>query len=105
MGQLDALRAAFLPTSLNRLMHLRKTRIQIPTSYAGRDLTRPKLLDKLHAQGLLVDYWVVNDAEQMRLLLDRGADGIVTDDVALAKTVFMTHARTEAYRKRHAAQA
>lgn len=101
MGQVDAIRAAFLPTLLNRVTQLRRTRVQIPTTYAGIDLDQPWLIDKLHAQGMLVDYWVVNDAETMTRLLDIGADGIVTDDVECAANVFQAHPRTAGYRERH----
>ena len=42
----------------------------------------------MHRRGLAVDYWVINDPAQARRLLQRGADGIVTDDVASMGDVF-----------------
>jgi glycerophosphoryl diester phosphodiesterase len=103
LGQLDAMRAAFLPAVVNRVMQLRQSRIQIPMMYLGLDLTRASLIRKLHAQGLFVDYWVVNDQDEIARLLDLGADGIVTDEIERAAAVFATHARTAGYRARRAA--
>jgi glycerophosphoryl diester phosphodiesterase len=34
-----------------------------------------------------IHYWVINNDDEMRLLLDRGADGLVTDSVSLARQV------------------
>lgn len=43
-----------------------------------RNLT-PKQLTEAHALGLKVLAWTVNDASEMRKLIDLGVDGIVTD--------------------------
>lgn len=44
------------------------------------------LVESAHAAGLEINAWTVNDPDAIRLLADRGVDGIVTDvpDVALA---------------------
>ena len=54
--------------------------MQVPLRYGPIRLARRALIDKLHALGIAVDYWVVNDLETARGLLALGADGIVTDD-------------------------
>ena len=47
------------------------------------DLTSAELVDFAHAKGLKVHPWTVNDAATMTTLIDRGVDGIMTDDPAL----------------------
>jgi glycerophosphoryl diester phosphodiesterase len=41
------------------------------------------MIEKLHALGLGVDYWTINDPDEARRLVALGADGIMTDDPAL----------------------
>ncbi|MEM1215101.1 MAG: glycerophosphodiester phosphodiesterase family protein, partial [Bacteroidota bacterium] len=43
------------------------------------ELLQPASVDSLHARGLQVIAWTVNDPAQMRRLLDLGVDGIITD--------------------------
>lgn len=62
--------------------------VQVPLAQSGIDLTSPRLLDKWHDLGLRVDYWTVNDPDQARRLLARGADGIMTDDPRAIAPVF-----------------
>jgi len=49
---------------------------QIPVSMATR-----QFIGRAHAAGLQVHVWTVNDTETMVSMLDRGADGIMTDQV------------------------
>jgi glycerophosphoryl diester phosphodiesterase len=55
---------------------------QLPLRAFGVAFDTPRYIEKCHALGLRVDYWVVNDAASARRLLDLGADGIMTDDPA-----------------------
>ena len=43
---------------------------------------RRGFIDKCHALGLAVDFWVINDVDVARRLVELGADGIMTDDPA-----------------------
>ena len=61
--------------------------MQIPQRALGMDASSAKFLDLAHRCDVRVDYWVINEEVEMRLLLDRGADGLVTDRVALAREV------------------
>ena len=59
--------------------------LQIPAERTlGIDLTGERFMDFAHWRGVRVHYWTVNDPQQMKLLVGRGADGIITDrpDVA-----------------------
>ena len=62
--------------------------LQIPRHYKGLRLDSQKFIDKIHTNGLLANFWTVNDEDNIRQLLNRGADGIVTDRPDLALTVF-----------------
>ena len=43
-----------------------------------------ELVDEAHAEGLLVIPWTVNDAADMVDVLERGADGLITDRADIA---------------------
>jgi glycerophosphoryl diester phosphodiesterase len=43
-----------------------------------------------HRRGLHVHVWTVNDADQMRTLLDLGVDGLVTDRPTLLREVLLS---------------
>lgn len=58
--------------------------VQIPVRLAGLDATSPQVLDAFHDAGVEVHFWVVNDPARMRELVERGADGVVTDRPDLA---------------------
>jgi glycerophosphoryl diester phosphodiesterase len=75
-------------------------RLQIPLHYGRLNLATRGCIEKAHAAGLLVDYWVVNDPAEAERLLDLGADGIVTDDPGRISEVFARHVRTRGWRSR-----
>lgn len=52
-----------------------------------RDLRGTAFLDFAHRQGVQVHYWTVNEADDMRMLIAAGADGIMTDHPARAVAV------------------
>lgn len=60
--------------------------VQVPTHYGPMRITTPPILRRLHAAGVEVHVWTINDAATMHRLLDLGVDGLVTDraDIALA---------------------
>ena len=53
--------------------------LQIPPATGGYDLARPGFIEAAAARGLHVDYWTINDPHQMRILVERGAGGLITD--------------------------
>ncbi len=58
--------------------------VQIPERTLRFDLTRPDRIAAWHRAGVEVHFWVIDDPERMRVLVERGADGIVTDRTDLA---------------------
>ena len=61
--------------------------LQLPTDYdieAGPieltfDLATKGLIDAAHDHNMAVHYWTINDRDEMRMLVELGADGIMSD--------------------------
>lgn len=65
--------------------------LQIPMSYELKGievgLTSKLLIDRAHRRNIAVQYWTINDADEMRQLIELGCDAIMTDDLVLLKSV------------------
>lgn len=64
--------------------------LQIPTSYdLGIELSLDKetLIKRAHRRNAAVQYWTINDADEMRQLIELGCDCIMTDNPKLLKSV------------------
>jgi glycerophosphoryl diester phosphodiesterase len=61
--------------------------VQIPERFGGQQAVSPKLIRELHAKGVQVHVWTVNEVADMHRLLDWGVDGLVTDRPDLLATV------------------
>ena len=83
LAQKEAIRALLLPASAPRWLAPSGQRIQLPVRVGPVDLVTKSLIDRLHQQGLKVDFWVINDVATARKAEAAGADGIMTDDVRL----------------------
>jgi glycerophosphoryl diester phosphodiesterase len=103
MSRLDAALFLLGPRAAAARASRGAQRLQIPQRYAGLDLANRACIERAHAAGLRIDYWVVNDPAQAERLLDLGADGIVTDHPARIAEVFARHVRTRGWRARRAA--
>jgi glycerophosphoryl diester phosphodiesterase len=64
---------------LHRLWRAPVVAVQIPETWKGRQLLTARMVRALHARGLAVHIWTVNEVADMERLLDWGVDGIVTD--------------------------
>ena len=60
---------------------------QVPSSQGPVDFTTPALVASAHDRGLLVVPYTVNDPARMRLLIDRGVDGLISDYPDRLRTV------------------
>jgi glycerophosphoryl diester phosphodiesterase len=60
----------------------------IPVRHGTIRLDGRRFIDRCRALGLRVDYWVVDDPEEARRLLDAGATGIMSDDPAAIAPIF-----------------
>ena len=61
--------------------------LQIPVRKRGYQLDFPALIGAAHRRNMAVHYWTINEPEEMRRLIDLGADGIMTDRPDLLKTL------------------
>lgn len=64
--------------------------LQIPTSYdvgITLNLDKSTFIDRAHRRNIAVQYWTINDEEEMRELIELGCDCIMTDDPVLLKKV------------------
>ncbi len=65
--------------------------LQIPMEYDIKgielELDKKTLIDRAHRRNVAVQYWTINDAEEMRELIELGCDAIMTDDPVLLKQV------------------
>jgi glycerophosphoryl diester phosphodiesterase len=61
--------------------------VQVPERAGPVRIVTPRVLTDLHALGIEVHVWTVNEPEQMRRLLALGVDGLVTDRCDLAASL------------------
>ena len=61
---------------------------QVPPSQGPVNVVDERFVARAHRKGIPVHVWTINDADQMRRLLDVGVDGLITDDVLLLKQVY-----------------
>jgi glycerophosphoryl diester phosphodiesterase len=101
LAESEVKRLVMSPAFLTRWFPLGGSRVQIPVRSGRFDLSTARLIDKCHGLGLAVDYWVIDDPLEAERLLDRGADGIITDDTRTLARVFAKSPRTAAWRARH----
>ncbi len=62
---------------------------QVPLRHYGLPVVDGRFIDAAHARNLKVHVWTINDAAEMRRLLDLGVDGIMSDETGVLKDVFI----------------
>lgn len=62
---------------------------QLPYAFGGLRFLTPGLIDAAHRQGIAVQAWTVDEAPDMRALLDAGVDGIITDRPDTLRSVML----------------
>ncbi|MBQ6706422.1 MAG: hypothetical protein IJN07_02790 [Clostridia bacterium] len=64
--------------------------LQIPLSYdlgVEIPLDSQSLVNRAHRRNVAVQYWTINDPEEMRMLIEMGVDCIMTDDPVLLREI------------------
>jgi len=67
------------------------TCLQIPMEYEIKDieieLDKKGLIRRAHRRNIAVQYWTINEEDEMRELIELGCDAIMSDDLELCKKV------------------
>jgi glycerophosphoryl diester phosphodiesterase len=81
----------FLPSGrlADLLTRGRVAALQIPHRRGRWIVATPGLVRRAHSAGKHVHVWTVDDPSEMRELLDRGVDGLMTDRTDVLKTVLL----------------
>lgn len=66
-------------TGLDALYSEGITVLQIPMEEYGFNLSSKRFIEFAHKHNIAVHYWTINDEEDMRTLIENGADAIMTD--------------------------
>lgn len=53
--------------------------LQVPPLFDGQPLVTPPFLEHAHRHAVSVHVWTINEAEDMRALLELGVDGVMSD--------------------------
>ena len=65
--------------------------LQLPPGPARLPLVGHRLIDAAHDARIPVHVWTINESDTMERLLGLGVDGIMSDDAALLRRVFVSH--------------
>jgi glycerophosphoryl diester phosphodiesterase len=83
----------FSPDWLTGLLHTPAEVLQVPPSVPLGPrrllLTTERFLESAHRHGKQVHVWTIDDAAEMRRLLDLGVDGLVSDRIDVLKDVLV----------------
>ena len=66
---------------------------QLPMEQIGFNLATETLVNTAHKHNLAVHYWTINDVEDMKYLIEIGADGIMTDYPHRLKEVYENYSK------------
>lgn len=64
---------------LGRLYPPNFSAVQVPIENSGITILKSRFVKVAHARGLWVDAWTIDDPAEMRMLIEIGVDGIITD--------------------------
>lgn len=88
---LEAAAFRLLPSGrlADRLTGRRVAALQLPHRRRGLRLVTPGLVRRAHRAGKHVHVWTIDDPDEMRELLDRGVDGLMTDRTDILRDVLV----------------
>jgi glycerophosphoryl diester phosphodiesterase len=72
-------------TNPDTTLQLRFDICAFPTSMLGLNLDSDTIISVAHKNNVAIHYWTINDKEEMKELIQKGADGIITDRPDLMK--------------------
>ncbi len=72
-------------TNPDTVLHLRYDLCAFPTSMLGINLDSDTIIKAAHNSNVAIHYWTINDKDEMKELIHKGVDGIITDRPDLMK--------------------
>jgi glycerophosphoryl diester phosphodiesterase len=91
-GEVAAYR--LLPSSWARLLTRGRPRVlQVPHRQGRVTIATPGLVRRAHRAGLHVHVWTIDDPDEMRTLIARGVDGLMTDRTDILRAVLTESGR------------
>ena len=84
---------------LERLLRLAFDALQVPIRHRGIPLVTRRFVQAAHNSNVRVDAWTINEAGEMRRLLDLGVDAIMTDQPETLADVLKRRAQGTASHK------
>ena len=92
-AQVGTALARFGPRALTAVLRTPADVFQVPPSISLRDrpvqVVTERLVETAHRYGKQVHVWTIDDADEMRRLLDLGVDGLVSDRIDVLKDVLV----------------
>jgi len=88
MGQKEVTRLVAASKGLADPSLIKAACAQVPVKHLVEIVT-PQLLEFAHERGLQVHVWTIDEPDEMRRLIDLGADGIMTDQPAVLRQVLI----------------
>ncbi len=86
----EAALVKLLPAAAVRRIGLAAVCLRVPERRHGITVVTRRFVRRVHALGMQVHVWTVDDADSMNRLLDLGVDGIITDRTDVLKDVLVT---------------
>jgi glycerophosphoryl diester phosphodiesterase len=91
-GEVAAYR--LLPARVARLVTRGRPRVlQVPHKRGPLTIVTPGLVRRAHLAGVHVHVWTIDDPDEMKTLLDRGVDGLMTDRTDILRAVLTESGR------------
>ncbi len=73
---------------LDSLFHSGAAAVHFPMEEFGFNIARERLVDAANDHNIAVHYFTIDDEEEMKTLIEIGADGIMTDNPSIIKEVY-----------------
>ena len=80
LSSTELARIMLVPRRLLGSLRVPGNAAQVPRRAYGVSFDSQATIDRLHALGLRVDFWTIDDPREARRLFALGADGVMTDD-------------------------
>ncbi len=90
----EVLAYKLLPSPVARRLTRDRPRVlQVPHKQGRLTIVTRRLVRRAHRAGVQVHVWTIDDPEEMKLLLDRGVDGLMTDRTDILRAVLTESGR------------